>query len=198
MQPTPASGRGGRRTLAVTYGGRVRACCRCSRGREVRRGSAREVRSIRSARCISAHHALVPLCRARRDWRINLSRARRRPLGSSFLFVSFRLATLGRFTDTLYLSPEPAEPLIVLAQAVLERFPRYLPYGGQFPSVVPHFTVARGSGDDLAFAERTLSSTLTAGGIQAQCREVVLIENSSSRWERMHAFRLSSVHQLDG
>lgn len=111
---------------------------------------------------------------------------------------SFRLATLGRFTDTLYLSPEPAEPLIVLAQAVLERFPRYLPYGGQFPSVVPHFTVARGSGDDLAFAERTLSSTLTAGGIQAQCREVVLIENSSSRWERMHAFRLSSVHQLDG
>lgn len=92
MQPTPASGRGGRRTLAVTYGGRVRACCRCSRGREVRRGSAREVRSIRSARCISAHHALVPLCRARRDWRINLSRARRRPLGSSFLFVSSRHA----------------------------------------------------------------------------------------------------------
>ena len=111
---------------------------------------------------------------------------------------SFRLAKLHHFMDTLYLAPEPADPFMSLTQAIVNQFPRYLPYGGQFASVVPHLTVARGSRDTLAFAERSLFGTLTAAGIEAHCREVVLIENSSGRWQPMHTFRLTSVHTMDG
>ena len=105
---------------------------------------------------------------------------------------AFRLATIGRFTDTLYLAPEPAKPFIALTHALVARFPLLLPYGGQFESVVPHLTVARGSPDELSCAKTRLSANLAAtGGIRGQCREVVLIENSSGHWQPMRAFALA-------
>jgi 2'-5' RNA ligase len=111
---------------------------------------------------------------------------------------SFRLTTPARFADTLYLAPEPADPFITLTRAIVARFPRYQPYGGQFVSVVPHLTVARGSGRDLVFIEQTLSTSLSSQGIEALCHEVVLIENSSGRWRRAHAFSLPSPTDADG
>ena len=110
----------------------------------------------------------------------------------------FHLVALRRFMDTLYLAPEPAEPFVAMTQAIVDRFPDYRPYGGQFASVVPHLTVARGSRDDLGFAEESLTGTLAVGGIPAHCREVVLIENSSGRWQRMHTFCLTSIQNTDG
>ena len=117
---------------------------------------------------------------------------------SNIASCPFRLTTPARFTDTLYLTPEPADPFIALTRAIVARFPRYQPYGGQFVSVVPHLTVARGSGRDLAFVEQTLSTNLSGHGIEALCREVVLIENSSGRWRRAHAFSLPSPANADG
>ena len=111
---------------------------------------------------------------------------------------AFRLITPARFTATLYLAPEPAEPFLALTRAIVARFPRYEPYGGQFRSVVPHLTVARGSSHDLATAEQRLSDTLDSDGIQARCEQVFLIENSSGEWQQMQTFALSSVHNVDG
>jgi 2'-5' RNA ligase len=50
-----------------------------------------------------------------------------------------------RFPDTLYLAPDPAEPLRRLIEALIECYPGYPPYGGAFAEVVPHLTVAHGA-----------------------------------------------------
>jgi len=47
-----------------------------------------------------------------------------------------------------------------------------------------------GEGADRAEAE-LLAALPPRVGIEASCNEVVLIENSSGRWERMHSFRLA-------
>ncbi|MFI5930570.1 2'-5' RNA ligase family protein [Actinoplanes sp. NPDC051494] len=47
------------------------------------------------------------------------------------------------FGDTVvWLAPDPAQPLITLTEAITTAFPRALPYGGAFPEVVPHLTIA--------------------------------------------------------
>ena len=110
---------------------------------------------------------------------------------------SFHLATPARFPDALYLAPEPAPPLIAMIRAITARFPSYLPYGGQFHSVVPHLTVARGSSQDLAFAEQGLTGMLASSRIQARCQQGVLIENSSGRWKPMQAFPLATAGRFN-
>ena len=57
---------------------------------------------------------------------------------------------LDRFPGTLWLAPEPAEPFVVMTDAMVARFPDWQPYGGVFKSVVPHLTVAQASLDDVA------------------------------------------------
>ena len=49
---------------------------------------------------------------------------------------------LDRFPGILWPAPEPAEPLVAPTEAVVTRFPAYPPYGGRYPSVIPHLTLA--------------------------------------------------------
>jgi hypothetical protein len=51
---------------------------------------------------------------------------------------------LARFTDVLYLQPEPSEPFRRLTAAVVEQWPQAPPYGGEYAEVIPHLTVAHG------------------------------------------------------
>jgi 2'-5' RNA ligase len=53
-----------------------------------------------------------------------------------------KFGSCGRFTDLLYLAPEPAEPFRALTAAVAARWPDAPPYGGLHQEVVPHLTVA--------------------------------------------------------
>lgn len=54
------------------------------------------------------------------------------------------LARVETFPDGLiYLRPEPDEPFRTLTTALVEAFPRYLPYAGRFPNPVPHLTLDR-------------------------------------------------------
>jgi len=110
---------------------------------------------------------------------------------SAFAAFEFRLVRIARFPTALYLAPEPAQPFIGLTEGVVRAFPEYPPYAGQYDSIVPHLMVAEaGEGADVAEAE--LLAVLPARvGIEASCNEVVLIENSSGRWKRMHSFRLA-------
>ena len=73
----------------------------------------------------------------------------------------------------------------------MRAFPEYLPYGGLYDSIVPHLTVAQSSDAEHDVAEAELVAALPRVGIEASCRAVVLIENSSGRWERMRSFRLA-------
>ena len=68
----------------------------------------------------------------------------------------------------------------------------FRPYGGEHEGVVPHLTVAHGNPSEADAAAAELQGRLDAsGGIKADCASVVLIENSTGRWEEMHAFHLA-------
>ena len=60
--------------------------------------------------------------------------------GSSPIEMTF--ARFGRFTETLWLDPQPARPIVELVERVAERWPDYPPFAGEFADVVPHLTLA--------------------------------------------------------
>jgi 2'-5' RNA ligase len=102
----------------------------------------------------------------------------------------YRLARTQRFPVALYLDPEPGDSYVALMDAVFRAFPDYPPFEGKFDTVVPHVTVAHGDEPLLCEIEVELQIALPGAGIAARCHELVLIENSSGRWEQMHAFPL--------
>lgn len=104
---------------------------------------------------------------------------------------AFRLTKIGRFPEATYLAPEPSKPFVALTERLVDQFPKYLPYGGQYKSIVPHLTVAQGE-FERDVIEAQLVSTLPPGGIGGSCKEIVLIENSSGLWKHMHSFPLAA------
>jgi 2'-5' RNA ligase len=103
----------------------------------------------------------------------------------------YRMAKTQRFPVALYLQPEPDHHFSALTDGIFRAFPDYPPFEGKFDTVVPHVTVAHGDEPLLCEIEVELRIALPAGGgIAAQCSELVLIENSSGRWEQMQVFAL--------
>jgi hypothetical protein len=92
----------------------------------------------------------------------------------------------------MYLDPEPGDSYAALTDAVFQAFPDYPPFEGKFPTVVPHVTVAHGDEPLLCEIEVELRIAL-GSGIRAHCHELLLIENSSGRWEEMHRFALGDA-----
>lgn len=45
--------------------------------------------------------------------------------------------------EVLWLDPDPSDEFCRLTLAVVDRFPQYPPYGGQFPGVTPHLTLGQ-------------------------------------------------------
>lgn len=104
---------------------------------------------------------------------------------------SFTLDTVARFQTTAYFAPDPPEPFVALTGALVEAFPAFQPYGGEHQGVVPHLTVAHGDASEAAAAAEELQRRLdTLGTVMDRCTSVVLIENSTGRWEPMHVFHL--------
>src|SRR5947209_3522636 len=55
----------------------------------------------------------------------------------------FALTKAKRFpNETFYLAVEPEEPFRLLTLAIWRSFPEAPPYGGQYPTIVPHLTIA--------------------------------------------------------
>ena len=103
----------------------------------------------------------------------------------------FRLEQVDRFPESLYLVPEPDEPFILLTEAIVGEFPDYPPYGGKFPKIVPHLTVANRSAEFSSIAEAELLGIMTdLGPIHAVCNVVELYENSSGHWKWAQSFPL--------
>lgn len=97
---------------------------------------------------------------------------------------AFELRTIARFPATVYLEPAPAAPFAALTAAIARRFPEHPPYGGRFPTVIPHLTVADLQPENVDRAERELAAALAAHGpIRSHCREIALIEeDDDGRW----------------
>ena len=103
----------------------------------------------------------------------------------------YLLAETRRFPVSLYLAPQPDDSFAALTDAVYREFPDYPPFAGKFTTVVPHVTVAHADEPELCAIEVELRIALAStGAVRARCHEMVLIENSSGRWEELHCFAL--------
>ena len=104
-------------------------------------------------------------------------------------FAPFETALPGtaRFPGLLYLRPEPAEPFVAITEALVEAFPEFLPYGGEFEEIVPHVTVAQGDDEVLAAAERELARQLP---VTIRVERAWLVEDTPGGWRRHTAFPL--------
>ena len=118
--------------------------------------------------------------------------ARLREIAAGVRCFDYRLAQLRRFPVALYLAPDPDRSFAALIDAVWRAFPEHPPFEGKFDTVVPHVTVAHGDEPQLCEIEVELRIALPPSGVPARCSEMVLIENSSGRWEEMHRFALGA------
>jgi 2'-5' RNA ligase len=100
---------------------------------------------------------------------------------AGFAPFPFRLTRTARFraASVLYLTPEPAEPFVHLALAVIRRFPEHAPYGGLHPDPVPHLTVAKGDEALLGPIEADVRRSLP---IAAVASEAALVVEREGRW----------------
>lgn len=104
----------------------------------------------------------------------------------------FNLAKVGRFPQTAYLVPEPQERFLALTVALVKAFPRFLPYQGEHPSVIPHLTVSHGDSKNADVAALELKRRLEmCRAVQAHCSHVNLMGNSAGRWMTLREFPLA-------
>ena len=103
---------------------------------------------------------------------------------------NYRMRETRRFPVALYLAPDPDQPFSALMDAIYRAFPDYPPFEGKFETVVPHITVAHGDEPTLCEIEIELRIALPGAGVAAHCNELLLIENSSGRWEVLETFTL--------
>jgi 2'-5' RNA ligase len=113
-----------------------------------------------------------------------------RAIAASVRAFDYRLRETRRFPVSLYLAPEPDVSFAALTDSVHRAFPDHPPFAGKFDVVVPHVTVAHGDDALLCEIDVELRIALPPAGVAARCDEMVLIENSSGRWEPMQVFAL--------
>jgi 2'-5' RNA ligase len=107
----------------------------------------------------------------------------------------FSLASIRRFPDAvLYLGPEPDEPFRQLILAIRARHPDTPPYGGKWPSTVPHLSVAWVKDEQQLdrIADDFAQAAQGRLPIQATATEVTLMEKKSGHWRVRAAFGLST------
>ena len=111
---------------------------------------------------------------------------------ASHASFSFALASVGRFPATAYLEPVPPQPFIELTHALWQAYPAFPPFRGEFPTVIPHLTVAHGSAEAAELVAQELAVRLhSSGPVHAACTSVALIENSAGHWRQSHVFLLA-------
>jgi hypothetical protein len=112
---------------------------------------------------------------------------------AGFAPIRFTLASIKRFpVEVLYLAPEPDEPFRRLTMVIWHCFPETPPYGGKWPDIVPHVSVAWLT--DEQHLERVADEFAEAARgklpIQAIAAEVALMEYQFGRWRKRATLRL--------
>ena len=101
-------------------------------------------------------------------------------------------ARVERFPDdVLYLAPEPSAPFRALTAALAAAFPEFPPYGGLFPEVVPHLTVAHHPHAPVADITTELDALLP---VRATAASVELwVEGADALWTTGATFPLAGA-----
>jgi 2'-5' RNA ligase len=110
-----------------------------------------------------------------------------------FAPIQFALSAIRRFpVEVLYLAPEPDEPFRQLTLAIWNRYPETPPYGGKWPDIVPHLSVAWLVDEQKldAVADEFVEASRASLPIRATASEVALMDNRSGRWQVRARFSL--------
>jgi 2'-5' RNA ligase len=114
---------------------------------------------------------------------------------AGFAPFEFRLASIRRFPDAIYLTPEPDEPFRQLTLAIWRQYPEAPPYGGKWSDIIPHLSVAAQLTDEqlLQWIADDLAQTCQGHlPIHATVSEILLVDNSSGHWLTRTTFSLGS------
>jgi 2'-5' RNA ligase len=102
----------------------------------------------------------------------------------------FAFTEVRRFPATVYLHPDAAERFRALTHTLVARWPDCPPYGGAFPDVVPHLTVAdKVASDILDAVEHGVR-----GGLPLRCTASeawLMCSDADGRWARTARFPFS-------
>ena len=108
----------------------------------------------------------------------------------------FSLAPIRRFPHAvLYLAPEPDEPFRELTLAIWDWYSETPPYGGKWPDIVPHLSVACVKDEQQldSIADDFVQASRGRLPIRAIAAEVALMEKRSGRWLVRAKFGLGEV-----
>ena len=97
----------------------------------------------------------------------------------------FSLAPIRRFIDgVLYLTPEPDEPFRQLVLAIWDQYRETPPYGGKWPDIVPHLSVAWVKDEQQLdrIADDFAKASHGRLPIPATAAQVTLMEKRSGHW----------------
>lgn len=94
--------------------------------------------------------------------------------------VELTFARFGRFDETLWLDPQPSDLIVALTDRIVARWPGFPPYGGAFDEVVPHLTLADGSGDRAFAAVHAALEPLLP--LHARIPALTLMVLADDRW----------------
>jgi 2'-5' RNA ligase len=99
-----------------------------------------------------------------------------------------RMARVGCFPSTVWLGPEPAEPLVALAAALEAAFPERPRQGRVHGAFVPHLSVARNvrTAGDRDAVVAALHERLPAGGVPCRCEAVHVMVRQPRGWQPLH------------
>jgi 2'-5' RNA ligase len=102
-----------------------------------------------------------------------------------FAPIQFDLTSIRRFPiEVLYLAPEPDEPFRRLTLAIWDWFPETPPYGGKWPNIVPHLSVAQVP-DEQELGRIADDFGRVSQGVLPICAttaQVTLMDNRTGRW----------------
>jgi 2'-5' RNA ligase len=103
--------------------------------------------------------------------------------------IRFELGAVRRFPGILYLEPRPSTPMRDLTHGIWALHPETPPYGGLFPEVVPHLTVAQVQ--DPALLDEVEAAVAPGLPIAAHVTEAwLMIQGDSERWRVGYRFPL--------
>jgi 2'-5' RNA ligase len=107
-----------------------------------------------------------------------------------------RFTRIERFTDVVWLAPEPSAPFDELIAAATEAFPDHPPYGGIHDVVVPHMTLAAVTPGEIADA--VASEATPHLPFEREAAALALwVEGPDGRWRQDARYPFASSSDRD-
>ena len=102
----------------------------------------------------------------------------------------FQLTSVRWFGDqVMWLAPEPAAPIVELTKRLVDEF-GILPYGGAYPEIVPHLTVALGNSEGAGRVQDAIADALPIGATADRVHLMVGAEGTG--WAMLEEYPLGA------